>query len=157
MYNRLLSFVTKHPLLYQYQFGFRCGHSLELALTCLVDTISNALENDEYVLEYSLTSPRHLIQQIITFFSRKLEHLGMVFHWYGVEAFLDREQHVVYDDTSSSRKTITCTLSIHSGSIVISVVYPWSVKSFWCLISIRVWFIFVSPWKMFWKTNCTNE
>ena len=50
MYNRLLSFVNKWQLLYHFQFEFRCGHSPELALTCLVDKISNALENGEYVL-----------------------------------------------------------------------------------------------------------
>ena len=60
MYNRLLSFVNKCQLSYEYQFGFRCSHSSELALTCLVDKLSNALENGEYVLGLSSTSPRHL-------------------------------------------------------------------------------------------------
>ena len=50
MYSRLLSFINKHNLLYSYQFGFRRGHSPDLALICLVDEISNALENGEYVL-----------------------------------------------------------------------------------------------------------
>ena len=50
MYTRLLSFINKHKLLYSYQFGFRRGHSPDLALICLVDRISNALENGEDVL-----------------------------------------------------------------------------------------------------------
>ena len=50
MYNRLLSFINKHKILHAYQFGFRPAHSPELALLYIVDRISNALENGEYVL-----------------------------------------------------------------------------------------------------------
>ena len=50
MYKRLLSFINKCNLLYRYQFGFRTNHSPNLALIYLVDKISNALENGEYVL-----------------------------------------------------------------------------------------------------------
>ena len=65
MYTRLLSFINKHKLLYSYQFGFRRGHSPDLALICLVDRISNALENGEYVLGLL----RHLILLITIFYS----------------------------------------------------------------------------------------
>ena len=54
VYTRLLSFINKHKLLYSYQFDFRRGHYPELALICLVDRISNALENGEYVLRLFL-------------------------------------------------------------------------------------------------------
>ena len=50
MYVRLLSFVNENRLLYKFQFGFREGHSPELALIYLIDKISNSLENGEYVL-----------------------------------------------------------------------------------------------------------
>ena len=50
MYTRLLSFINKHKLLYSYQFGFRRGHSPDLALICLVDRISNALGDGECTL-----------------------------------------------------------------------------------------------------------
>ena len=41
----------------------------------------------------------------------------MVFHWCGVKAFFsDRKQYVVYNDTSSSRKKITC--GVPQGSIL---------------------------------------
>ena len=50
MYNQLLSFTNKHKLLYSYQFGFLMNHAPELTLLCLVDKISDALENGEYVL-----------------------------------------------------------------------------------------------------------
>ena len=50
MYIRLLNFLDLHKILYQYQFGFRKGHSPELALTLLVDKIYNALEVGDFVL-----------------------------------------------------------------------------------------------------------
>jgi hypothetical protein len=39
MYNRLMSFLTKHNVLYKYQFGFRTNYSTALALTEVVDNI----------------------------------------------------------------------------------------------------------------------
>ena len=50
MYNRLISFINKHKLLFNFQFGFREGHSTNLALIYLVDKISNSLDTGEYVL-----------------------------------------------------------------------------------------------------------
>ena len=48
MYDRILSFVEKHNILYKFQFGFRKKYSTAMAL--LVDRISKALDNNEYVL-----------------------------------------------------------------------------------------------------------
>ena len=77
MYNRLLSFVNKCQLLYEYQFGFRCGHSPELALTCLVDKISNALENGEYVLGLFLDFSKAFDTVNHDILFEKLEYIGI--------------------------------------------------------------------------------
>ena len=50
MYHHLLAFINKHGLLYSYQLGFRFEHFQELALLLLVDKVSNALENGDFVL-----------------------------------------------------------------------------------------------------------
>ena len=50
MYDRLLSSVNKHKLLYKYQFGFREKHGTDIALIVLIDKIVAALNNDEIVL-----------------------------------------------------------------------------------------------------------
>ena len=50
MYDRLLSFVNIHKLLYNYQFGFREKHGTDIALIVLIDKIVAALNNDEIVL-----------------------------------------------------------------------------------------------------------
>ena len=50
LYDRLLSFVKKHKLLYKYQFGFREKHGTDIALIVLIDKIVAALNNDEIIL-----------------------------------------------------------------------------------------------------------
>ena len=50
MYNRLLSFVNKHPLFYKYQFCFRKGYSTNFAMITLIQKISQALDEGNYVL-----------------------------------------------------------------------------------------------------------
>ena len=118
MYNRLSSFVNKCQLLYEFQFGFRCGHSPELALTCLVDKISNALENGEYALGLFLdfSKPFDTVNHDILF--EKLEYLGIrvIPLLWCKSGISDREQYVVYNDTSSSHKKITC--GVHQWSIL---------------------------------------
>ena len=46
-YVRLLSFINKHNLHYEYQFGFRAKHGTNMALTIIVDKIMQALQNNE--------------------------------------------------------------------------------------------------------------
>ena len=108
MYNRLLSFVNKCQLLYEYQFGFRCCHSPELALTCLGNKISNVLENGEYVLGLFLDFSKAFDTVNHEILFEKLEYLGIrgiPLMW--CKTFLsDREQYVVYNDTSSSPKKV---------------------------------------------------
>ena len=48
-YNRLIDFIEKHRLLYQYQFGFRKNHSTFMALVTLLESITSALDNLPYV------------------------------------------------------------------------------------------------------------
>ena len=50
MYDRLIAFLDKWSILYQYQFGFRNNHSTYLALIFLVDKIISALNDGDYVL-----------------------------------------------------------------------------------------------------------
>ena len=50
MYNRLLSFLNKHKVIYDYQFGFREKYSTYLALITLTEKISNALDQGKNVI-----------------------------------------------------------------------------------------------------------
>ena len=48
MYNRLYSYLVKFCILYSHQFGFRKGYSTYMALICLVEKLTNAMEKGEY-------------------------------------------------------------------------------------------------------------
>ena len=53
LYNRLVrlvDFIEKHRLLYQYQFGFRKNHSTFMALVILLDKIIAALDDSEFAV-----------------------------------------------------------------------------------------------------------
>ena len=50
MYNRILTFIDKHDILYRNQFGFRQNYSPNLALITLVDKITGSLQKGECVL-----------------------------------------------------------------------------------------------------------
>ena len=57
MYTRPLDYIVSNNIFDKYQFGFREKHSPNLAMIYLVDKISDALHNGEYVfglyLEFS--------------------------------------------------------------------------------------------------------
>ena len=118
MYTRLLSFINKYRLLYSNQFGFRRGHSPDLALICLVDKISNALENGEYVLGLFLDFSKAFDTVNHDILFTKLEYLGIrdiSLQWF--KSYLsDREQYVVYNECNSKRQLITC--GVPQGSIL---------------------------------------
>ena len=50
MYDRLISYMLKHNILFEYQFGFQKGKSTHMALITLVDRITEALDNGDYVV-----------------------------------------------------------------------------------------------------------
>ena len=118
MYTRMLSFINKHKLLYNYQFGFRNNHSPELALICLVDRISDALERGEYVLGIFLDFSKAFDTVDHNILFAKLEYLGIrgiALQWIKCYLF-DRKQCVRYNESLSSKMTITC--GVPQGSIL---------------------------------------
>ena len=48
MYQRLISFIEKHDVLYKQQYGFRKNHSTEMAIIDLTTKISESIDNNEY-------------------------------------------------------------------------------------------------------------
>ena len=50
MYDRLISYMLKHNILFEYQFGFQKGKSTHMALITLVDRITEALDYGDYVV-----------------------------------------------------------------------------------------------------------
>ena len=118
MYSRLLSFVTKYEILYSYQFGFRSNHSPNLALLLLVDKISDALENDDYVLGLFLdfskafdTVNHNILFQKLEFYGVRGPALSLFKNYLS-----DREQYVEYNNVQSRKMQIKC--GVPQGSIL---------------------------------------
>ena len=47
IYKQMLSFISKHAILFIYQYGFREGYSTTLALIDIIDTIKRKLDQGE--------------------------------------------------------------------------------------------------------------
>ena len=50
MYNSLYNYLNENEILNDKQFGFRAGHSTEHAILELIDQVSNAFDNNNFVL-----------------------------------------------------------------------------------------------------------
>ena len=50
IYKRMVVFLNKHNMLFQFQFGFREGHSTTLALTEIIDNIKKSIDNNQYTI-----------------------------------------------------------------------------------------------------------
>ena len=110
MYNRLISFLNKWKILYQYQFGFRQHNSTYMALIILMDTLITALKEGKIVLGFfsDLSKAFDTINHDILF--NKLELYGIrgtslcLFKSY----LTNRYQYVEYNNENSSRSKIVC-------------------------------------------------
>ena len=118
MFKRLISFVNEYGLLYQHQFGFRTYHSPNLALIYLIDKVSNALEDGDYVLGLFLDFSKAFDTVNHDILLSKLEHYGVrgvPLNWF--KSYLcGRQQFVEYQSVCSNQRTITC--GVPQGSIL---------------------------------------
>ena len=118
MYNRLLQFINKHKILYNYQFGFRKGYSTTMALRILVDKIMSALDKGDFVVGVFLDLSKAfdtVNHQILLNKLFKYGIRGLALKWF--ESFLcERKQFVVYNNVKSRESLITC--GVPQGSIL---------------------------------------
>ena len=118
MYSRLISFLEKYKILIKYQFGFRKYHTTYMALMVLVDEITKALENDNYVIGIYLNFSKAFDTVNHEILLSKLHHYGIrgiALEWF--KSYLsNRRQYVSYNDFTSSEQTVKC--GVPQGSIL---------------------------------------
>ena len=118
MYTRILAFINKHDILYRYQFGFTQHRSTNLALITLVDKITESLQKGECVLgvfldfskAFDTVNHNSLLDNLYLYRIR-----GTALDWF-TNYLSDRKQYVVYNNTKSNKKNITC--GVPQGSIL---------------------------------------
>ena len=118
MYDRLIDFIEKHRLLYQYQFGFRKNHSTFMALVTLLESITSALDNLEFSICILIDFRKAFDTVEHSILLNKLHHYGIrgtALQW--LNSYLtNKYQYVNYNNTTSNMKQIVC--SVPQGSIL---------------------------------------
>ena len=77
MYNRVISFIGKHNVLYPYQFGFKKQHSTYMAITIMLEQITKALDNNKHVIAVYLDFAKAFDTVDHDLLMLKLSHYGI--------------------------------------------------------------------------------
>ena len=110
MYNRLISFINKHNLLFNFQFGFRRGPLHKFSIDLYSGYISSSLDTGEYVLGLFLYFTKAFDTVNHDILLQKLQHLGIrgiSLNWF--KSYLSNRSHYVdYSGVSSELQYIRC-------------------------------------------------
>ena len=77
MFNRLVSFLDKHHVLFEKQFGFRSKHSTDHAILSIVDKIQKAIDERNYSCGIFLDLSKAFDTVNHKILLGKLEHYGI--------------------------------------------------------------------------------
>ncbi len=103
IYKRLINFLNKYNILFQFQFGFREGHSTTLALIDIVDKIKLNIDNKKYTIGVFLDLCKAFDTVDHTILLDKLHH-------YGVRG----QSHALFKSYLSNRKQFTLVNNVRS-------------------------------------------
>ena len=110
VYNQLISYLDMKLILYNYQFGFRKKFSTEMAVSFLVNKISEAFDKGDYAVSIflDLSKAFDTVNHQILF--SKLFHYGIrgsALDWF--KSYMsDRHQYVCFQNENSEHLKITC-------------------------------------------------
>ena len=118
MYTRLMSYLNKHDILKENQYGFTTKHSTQQAIIQLVDKITTAIEQKEYTIGLFLDLSKAFDTVDHSILLSNLEHYGIrgiALEWF--KNYLhDRQQIVKYNKTLSKSETVKC--GVPQGSVL---------------------------------------
>ena len=112
MYNRLYNYLNENEILNDKQFGFRAGHSTEHAILELIDQVSNAFGNNNFVLGVFIdlskafdTVDHNILLEKLSMYGVK----GNNFKWF--HSYLsNRKQHIEFQNDDKKEKTNLLTI-----------------------------------------------
>src|SRR5688572_3467193 len=118
MYNRLLTYLDRYKMLYDYHFGFRKGHSTSLAVLEVVNMIENELSNGNHVMGVFMDIRKAFDCVNVDILLCKLQHYGIRGHmlqWF--QSYLyNRKQFTVVNDKLSDSQNPLC--DVPQGTIL---------------------------------------
>ena len=116
--KQLVKFLEKYLIFFQFQFGFRKGHSTILALIEIVDSIRRFIDGGNYVLGLfvDLTKAFDTVDHDILLY--KLNHYGIRGHANRFfRSYLDnRKQFTLINGEQSTTSVVTC--GVPQGSVL---------------------------------------
>ena len=118
MHKQLSKFLKRYEILYDYQFGFREGHSTTLALIEIVDNILYGMDHGKHVagIYMDLSKAFDTVDHEILF--QKLQHYGirgLPLQWF--KSYLtNRKQYTIANKATSEESTIT--YGVPQGSVL---------------------------------------
>ena len=118
MGNRLISFIDKFHLLYDYQFGFRKHFSTSLALIDVLNLVQNENYKNNYVLAVFMDLRKAFDTVNLNILLEKLEHYGIrgvPLNWFK-SFLLNRSQYTYVNSTQSCSLEIKC--GIPQGTVL---------------------------------------
>ena len=106
----MVTFFDEMKVLYDYQFGFRKEHSTSIALMLLIDRVSKALHEGEYVLGVFIDFSKAFDTVNHDILLSKLWHYGIkgFAHQWLTSYLSNRKQFVCFDGVNSPYDNITC-------------------------------------------------
>ena len=118
IYKRLVSFINKYKMLFQFQFGFREDHSTVLALTEIIDNIKHAIDNNEYTVGIFIDLCKAFDTVDHGILLEKLKYYGIrgKAHDLLSSYLCNRTQYTVINNVVSDIKPITC--GVPQGSVL---------------------------------------
>ena len=118
MFNRVQTFLTKHNVLTNSQYGFRPGHSTELALIEAVEKLRSSIDNNNTCIGVFLDLSKAFDTIDHGILLQKLERYGIrgiCLNWF--KSYLsDRLQFTSFNNVKSKFQTVRC--GVPQGSIL---------------------------------------
>ena len=118
LHNRLYKYLTKFNILYEYQFGFREGHSTTQALVEITDRIKFAIDKNELTcgIFIDLTKAFDTVDHSILL--HKMHKYGIRGNIYNLfKSYLsNRQQYVKVNNANSNMRTVKC--GVPQGSVL---------------------------------------
>ena len=108
--KQLISYVEKHEILTQCQFGFRKNHSTEQAIAEITDNFKKSIDNNLFTCGIFLDFAKAFDTVNHTILLGKLEKYGIrgiPLKWF-TSYLTNRQQYVSIDNIQSSKQTVIC-------------------------------------------------